>query len=53
MKKCAWKAVLKSLLAQQGIPFEIIVVDDGSTDGTRKIAESFHSVRVMTAPPLP
>jgi glycosyltransferase involved in cell wall biosynthesis len=47
------ESCLKSLTAQQGIPFEIILVDDGSTDGTRKIAESFHAVRVMAAPPLP
>jgi glycosyltransferase involved in cell wall biosynthesis len=44
---------LESLASQEGIPFEVIVVDDGSTDATRKIAESFHSVRVMAAPPLP
>ena len=44
---------LKSLVSQAGIPFEIIVVDDGSTDGTRKIVDSFASVRTMAAPPLP
>jgi glycosyltransferase involved in cell wall biosynthesis len=40
---------LQSLLAQQGISFQITVVDDGSTDRTRAIAESFPAVRVMTA----
>ncbi|ABF41212.1 glycosyl transferase, family 2 [Candidatus Koribacter versatilis Ellin345] len=47
------EACLESIVEQDGIPFEIIVVDDGSTDGTRKIAESFSAVRVMSAPPLP
>ncbi len=34
-------ACLQSLLAQSGVVFEIIVVDDHSTDRTREIAESF------------
>jgi len=32
---------LESLTTQAGIPFEIIVVDDGSTDRTNEIARSF------------
>ena len=40
---------LQSLAAQQGISFQITVVDDGSTDRTRSIAESFPGVRVLSA----
>jgi glycosyltransferase involved in cell wall biosynthesis len=40
---------LQSLVAQQGIAFQITVVDDGSTDRTRAIAESFPQVRVISA----
>jgi hypothetical protein len=40
-------ACLESLVAQTGVNFEIIVVDDASTDRTREIAKSFPSVRVI------
>jgi glycosyltransferase involved in cell wall biosynthesis len=40
---------LQSLTTQQGISFQITVVDDGSTDRTRAIAESFPGVRVLNA----
>ena len=40
-------ACLQSLTAQTGVAFEIIVVDDGSTDRTREIAQSFAGVRVI------
>jgi glycosyltransferase involved in cell wall biosynthesis len=43
---------LSSLVNQRGIDFEIIVVDDASTDRTREIAQSFSDVRVIEAPPL-
>ena len=40
---------LQSLVGQQGIDFRITVVDDGSTDRTRAIAESFSGVQVISA----
>src|SRR5437764_13930484 len=46
-------ACLESLVAQTGVSFEIIVVDDGSTDRTREIAQSFSGVRVVDARSLP
>ena len=44
---------LRSLDSQTGVTREIIVVNDGSTDGTRQIAESFPGVKVIAAGPLP
>lgn len=46
-------ACLQSILRQEGVLFEVIVVDDGSTDETRRIAESFTRVRIVTPGPLP
>lgn len=46
-------ACLESLVSQSGIDFEIIVVDDHSTDRTQEIAQSFPRVRVIEAGPLP
>ncbi len=39
---------LASLVSQQGIDFRVTLVDDGSSDRTRQIAESFPGVRVLS-----
>ncbi len=41
------RACLESIVAQTRIDFEVIVVDDGSIDRTRDIAESFSGVQVV------
>ena len=46
-------ACLQSLVEQAGVPFEIIDVDDGSTDRTPALARSFPGVRVIDAGVLP
>lgn len=43
---------LESLVRQKG-SFEVVVVDDQSTDGTASIAHAFDRVQVVSADPLP
>jgi hypothetical protein len=45
-------ACLQSLLGQRGVSYEVMVVDDASTDRTREIAGSLAGVRVVQATPL-
>ena len=43
---------LRTLVKQEGVDYEIVVVDDHSTDATRSIAEQF-AVHLIEADPLP
>lgn len=51
------RATLESVLANRGVEFEVIVLDDHSTDETTEIvlefAEKDSRVRLESAPPLP
>jgi len=40
------KKTLESVVAQTFTEFEVLVMDDGSTDDTRAVVESFHDARI-------
>src|SRR5579859_5397392 len=44
---------LESLATQNGVDFELLVIDDASTDRTAQIAGGFPRVRLLSAPQLP
>ncbi|WP_241666824.1 glycosyltransferase [Muricoccus nepalensis] len=50
-------ACLDAALASAGVPIEVLVMDDGSTDGTARIVEARAAadprLRLLQAPPLP
>jgi hypothetical protein len=51
------RATLESVLANRGVEFEVLVLDDHSTDSTAEIVREFAELdaraRLETAPPLP
>jgi glycosyltransferase involved in cell wall biosynthesis len=51
-EEAALSDCLNSLIAQTGVAYEIIVVDDNSTDRTGEITQSFARVQVISPEPL-
>ena len=44
------EACLRSVVEQEGVAFDVTVVDDGCTDGTVQIVERFPGVRLLDGP---
>ena len=46
------KKAIESVLAQEGVDFEFLIADDGSSDGTREVVSSIQDPRIQFFPNL-
>jgi glycosyltransferase involved in cell wall biosynthesis len=49
--ECTLEATLESVLVQEGVELEVVVIDDGSKDGSLELARRYEPrIRVLTGP---